>query len=80
MSTEIQQGEQAERDELLCELRECYGPDAVFRDGQEEAVLGILNGRRTLVVQKTGWGKSLVYCLATKMLRKRSDAVTLIIG
>ncbi|HBA47065.1 MAG TPA: ATP-dependent DNA helicase RecG [Lachnospiraceae bacterium] len=80
MGTEIQQAEQAERDELLCELRECYGPDAVFRDGQEEAVLGILNGRRTLVVQKTGWGKSLVYFLATKMLRKRSDAVTLIIS
>ena len=80
MITEIRQGEQAQRDELLCELRACYGPSAEFREGQEEAILGILSGKRTLVVQKTGWGKSLVYFLATKILRKRSRAVTLIIS
>lgn len=67
-------------DNLLYELRQCYGPDAEFRDGQEEAICGILQGKRSLVVQKTGWGKSLVYFLATKILRKRSMGITLIIS
>lgn len=33
-----------------------------------------------MVVQKTGWGKSLVYFLATKILRKRTKGITLIIS
>jgi ATP-dependent DNA helicase RecQ len=46
-------------------------PDATFREGQEEAIQHIVEGRsRLLVVQKTGWGKSLVYFIATKMLRE----------
>lgn len=65
---------------LLQELRHIYGEDAVFRDGQEEAIREVLNKKRILVVQKTGWGKSLVYFLAAKMLRKESDGVTLIIS
>lgn len=67
-------------DELLIELKKCYGQDAEFREGQAEAVLGILEGKRILVVQKTGWGKSLVYFLGTKILRKRSKMITLIIS
>ena len=66
--------------ELLSELKKCYGTDAEFREGQEEAIQGILQGKRTLVVQRTGWGKSLVYFLATKILRKKSDGLTLIIS
>ncbi len=66
--------------ELREELKKYYGPDAEFRDGQEEAVAGVLAGKRTLVVQKTGWGKSLVYFMATKMIRKRSGGFTLIIS
>ena len=43
--------------------------DAVFREGQEEAIRHIVEGAgRLLVVQKTGWGKSFVYFLATKLL------------
>ena len=35
------------------------GPDATFRAGQREAIEAILDdGRRVLVVQRTGWGKS----------------------
>ena len=46
--------------------------DARFREGQEEAIRHIVEGRgRLLVVQKTGWGKSFVYFIATKLLRKR---------
>lgn len=40
-----------------------------FREDQEEAIRHIVEGRgRLLVVQKTGWGKSFVYFIATKLL------------
>ena len=46
-------------------------PNALFREKQEEAIRFVIEGRgRLLVVQKTGWGKSLVYFIATKMLRE----------
>ena len=67
-------------DELLIELKNTYEEEAEFRDGQQEAVQGVLDGKRLLVVQKTGWGKSLVYFLATKVLRKRDNGITLIIS
>ncbi len=41
-------------EELLQELKNAYGEDAEFRDGQKEAILEILNRKRILVVQKTG--------------------------
>lgn len=45
--------------------------DAYFRDGQEDAIRFIVEGRgRLLVVQRTGWGKSFVYFIATKLLRE----------
>ena len=45
--------------------------DAAFREGQEEAIRHVVEGRgRLLVVQKTGWGKSFVYFIATKLLRE----------
>lgn len=61
-------------------LQEVFGPFAEFRKGQEEAIDAVVTNRRVLVVQKTGWGKSLVYFLATKILRERGDGVTLIIS
>ena len=39
-------------------LKEIFGENARFREGQEEAILSVLNGKKTLVVQHTGWGKS----------------------
>ena len=48
-------------------LHELYGPKAKFRDGQYEAIEAVLTHRRTLVVQKTGWGKSLVYFISAKL-------------
>src|SRR6185437_7758263 len=45
--------------------------NAIFREGQEEAARHIVEGRgRLLVIQKTGWGKSFVYFIATKLLRE----------
>lgn len=62
-------------------LRESYGENAKFREGQKEAIEAVVSGKRTLVVQKTGWGKSLVYFLATKLLKeKKRDGITLIIS
>ena len=67
-------------DKLLQELKAAYGEKAEFREGQEEAIRGVLDGKRMLVVQKTGWGKSLVYFLAAKLLREQAKGVTLIIS
>ena len=61
-------------------LREVYGENAKFRDGQEEAILSVLNGKKTLVVQRTGWGKSLVYFLSIKKLRSMGKGPAIIIS
>ncbi len=46
-------------------------PAAAFHDRQEAAIEHVVDGRgRLLVVQKTGWGKSSVYFIATKLLRE----------
>jgi ATP-dependent DNA helicase RecQ len=56
-------------------------PVAEFRDGQWEAIEQLLNpSTRLLVVQRTGWGKSLVYFLTTRLLRDRGMGPTLIIS
>lgn len=55
--------------------------DAAFRDGQEEAVRHIVEGKaRLLVVQKTGWGKSFVYFIATRLLREAGAGPALLIS
>lgn len=54
---------------------------AEFRDGQEEAIQHVVEGRgRLLVVQRTGWGKSFVYFIATKVLRENGAGVCLLIS
>lgn len=55
--------------------------DAAFRDGQEDAIRHVVEGRgRLLVVQKTGWGKSFVYFIATKLLREAGNGPALLIS
>jgi ATP-dependent DNA helicase RecQ len=55
--------------------------DATFRDGQLEAVLALVRDReRVLVVQRTGWGKSAVYFVATSMLRAAGAGPTIIVS
>ncbi|QDC06026.1 RecQ family ATP-dependent DNA helicase [Pseudomonas sp. SWI7] len=55
--------------------------DATFRDGQEDAIRHIVEGNgRLLVVQKTGWGKSFVYFIATKLLREAGAGPALLIS
>ncbi|MFO7970473.1 MAG: RecQ family ATP-dependent DNA helicase [Desulfobacterales bacterium] len=55
-------------------------PSASFRDGQWESIEQLLNRNRVLVVQRTGWGKSTVYFLATKLLRDQGAGPTLLIS
>lgn len=56
-------------------------PEAVFREGQWEAIeLLLKKPSRLLVVQRTGWGKSLVYFLATRLLRDQKKGPTLLIS
>lgn len=55
--------------------------EATFRDGQEDAIRHIVEGKgRLLVVQKTGWGKSFVYFIATKLLREAGAGPALLIS
>lgn len=56
-------------------------PTAQFRNGQREAIQGIVDGNnRMLVVQKTGWGKSFVYFIATKLLREQGQGPAVLIS
>ncbi len=68
-------------DEALTVLRRALGPSAEFRDGQLEAISGLVEQRsRLLVVQRTGWGKSAVYFVATRLLRDRGAGTTIIVS
>lgn len=54
---------------------------ATFRDHQEDAIRHIVDGKgRLLVVQKTGWGKSFVYFIATKLLREAGAGPAVLIS
>ena len=56
-------------------------PSATFHEGQEEAIQHVVEGRgRLLVVQKTGWGKSFVYFIATKLLREAGAGPALLVS
>jgi ATP-dependent DNA helicase RecQ len=56
-------------------------PNASFREGQEDAIRHVVEGRgRLLVVQKTGWGKSFVYFIATKLLREAGAGPALLVS
>ena len=55
--------------------------DAAFRDGQLEAITRLVEQHgRTLVVQRTGWGKSAVYFIATRLLRDEGAGPTVLIS
>lgn len=56
-------------------------PSAKFHADQWEAIDTLVNKRqKLLVVQRTGWGKSSVYFIATRILRDRGMGPTLIIS
>lgn len=54
---------------------------ASFREDQETAIQALVEGNaRLLVVQKTGWGKSFVYFIATKLLREAGLGTVLLVS
>ena len=56
-------------------------PAARFRADQLEAILALAGDRgRVLLVQRTGWGKSAVYFIATRLLRDRELGPTLLVS
>lgn len=63
-------------------LRALVGhPDATLYDDQWAAIAAlVVDRRRALVVQRTGWGKSAVYFVATLLLREQGSGPTVIIS
>ena len=61
-------------------IKQLYGPEASFREGQYEAIEATMTRNRTLVVQRTGWGKSLVYFVCTKLMREQRRGVTVVVS
>lgn len=70
------------RERALERLRALVGrPDAQFHDGQYEAIEALVDDRSTtLVVQRTGWGKSAVYFVATMLLREHGGGPAILVS
>jgi ATP-dependent DNA helicase RecQ len=62
-------------------LRRLAGPSAVLREDQWTAIDSLVTGRRrVLLVQRTGFGKSAVYFVATALLRDAGSGPTVIVS
>jgi ATP-dependent DNA helicase RecQ len=62
-------------------LRGLAGPAATLRDDQWSAIEALVGGhRRVLLVQRTGFGKSAVYFVATALLRRAGAGPTVIVS
>lgn len=70
------------RDKALQHLRKlCNSPSADFREGQWEAIDSVVNHlKRLLLVRRTGWGKSAVYFIASKLLREKGLGPALLVS
>ncbi len=56
-------------------------PQAEFHDSQWEAIDALVNRQqKLLVIQRTGWGKSSVYFISTRIFRDRGKGVTIIVS
>ncbi|MCX8063322.1 MAG: RecQ family ATP-dependent DNA helicase, partial [Anaerolineales bacterium] len=62
-------------------LHQMLGDHVTFRASQWEAIERLVyQNQRILLVQPTGWGKSIVYFLATRLLREQGRGPTLLIS
>jgi ATP-dependent DNA helicase RecQ len=69
------------QNKALSYLRTALGrADITFRPGQWDSIEAILNRQRLLVVERTGWGKSMIYFLATRLLRDEGAGPTLLVS
>ena len=73
--------ESALRERAEERLRALAGRHARLRDDQWHAIRALVaDHARALVVQRTGWGKSAVYFIATALLRERGAGATVIVS
>ncbi|HEV7897761.1 MAG TPA: DEAD/DEAH box helicase [Planosporangium sp.] len=71
----------ATRDQAEEILRALAGPEATLRPDQWRAIEAlVIDRRRVLCVQRTGWGKSAVYFVATALLRRAGAGPTVIVS
>ncbi|GGP10025.1 RecQ family ATP-dependent DNA helicase [Nonomuraea glycinis] len=69
------------REQAEARLRALAGDHAKLREDQWKAIEALVVERsRVLVVQRTGWGKSAVYFVATALLRELDEGPTVIIS
>ncbi len=69
------------RDGAEATLRALAGPEAVLRTDQWSAIAALAaERRRVVVVQRTGWGKSAVYWVATALRRAEGAGPTLVVS
>lgn len=69
------------REEAEARLRALAGEHARLREDQWAAIKALVVDRhRVLVVQRTGWGKSAVYFIATALLRELGEGPTVIVS
>jgi ATP-dependent DNA helicase RecQ len=75
-------GQPKDRNRARDLLRRAVGAAAAdFRPGQWEAIDALVNRhRKLLIVERTGWGKSVIYFIATRILRDRGLGPTLIVS
>ncbi|MEO3975534.1 RecQ family ATP-dependent DNA helicase [Streptomyces sp. CAU 1734] len=74
-------GLRAEADAVLTRLVSDDTGTARLREDQWRAIEALVaDKRRALVVQRTGWGKSAVYFVATSLLRRRGSGPTVIVS
>ena len=78
----VELDEQTLKDRAGQHLRALVGSaSATLRDDQWTAIQALVQERRrALVVQRTGWGKSAVYFVATALLREQGAGPTVIIS
>lgn len=62
-------------------LTRLAGPHARLRDDQWTAIAAlVVEHRKTVVIQRTGWGKSAVYWLAARLRRQQGHGPALVIS
>jgi ATP-dependent DNA helicase RecQ len=77
----VEGGLRAAADSVLARLVGAPADEARLREDQWRAIEALVaEGRRALVVQRTGWGKSAVYFVATALLRERGAGPTVIVS
>lgn len=81
LPTTNRQDLRASADAVLSRLVGAPAATARLREDQWRAIEALVaDKRRALVVQRTGWGKSAVYFVATALLRERGAGPTVIVS